>query len=180
MHLVKASDLVGLRKHLADERPEVLDQVRARLSPELRAVLDKAVASTWLADPEICELYEHFAKTLFPGSLSAHTQLGHMMALNSYRGVYRVFLAIPSTTFVMKKSASVWASYHSTGKASMEDVQERSAVLVVRGADPICKVMVDIITGHILALAELTQAKSPLVAANVSNSSELRWSIRWK
>lgn len=180
MHLVKASDLVGLRKHLAEERPEVLDQVRVRLSPELRAVLDKAVASTWLPDLQICELYEHFAKVLFPKSLSSYVQLGHLMALNSYRGVYRVFLAIPSTTFVMKKTASVWASYHSTGKASMEEIQDRSAVLVVRGADPICKVMIDIITGHIIALAELTQAKDPLVAANVSDPNELRWAIRWK
>ena len=45
-------------------------------------------------------------------------------------------------SFVIGKAASVWASYHSTGKASVEDVGDRSAVLVVRGADPICKAMV--------------------------------------
>ncbi len=180
MHRVKASDLVGLRKHLAEAQPAALERFRERLPPDLRAVLDQSVASTWLPDPQICEIYEHLAKELFPASLAPHVQLGHRMAMNSYRGVYRVFLAIPSTTFVMNKAASVWASYHSTGKASMEEIQERSAVMVVRGADPICKVMVDIVSGHIMALAELTQAKDALVAAHAGNPHELRWVVRWK
>jgi hypothetical protein len=62
----------------------------------------------------------------------------------------------------------------------MEDVAEQSAVLVVRGAEPISKAMVDVVTGHIMALAELTGAKDPQVATNVDDPSALRWSIRWK
>lgn len=74
----------------------------------------------------------------------------------------------------------MWASYHSTGKASMEDVDDRSATLVVRGAEPISKPMVDIITGHILALAELTGAKDARVAANADDPAAIRWTIRWR
>ena len=180
MHKVKASDLVSLRKALADAEPHVLEQVRGRMPKELCAVLDETVASGWLTDPQICEIYEHFCKVLFPGTLSPFIHLGRRMALTSYRGVYRVFLAIPSTSFVIGKAASVWASYHSTGKASMEEVTPHSGVLVVRGADPICKEMIDIISGHILALAELTGAKEPRVAPNTDDPSALRWTIRWR
>ncbi|MBK6520300.1 MAG: hypothetical protein IPM79_28655 [Polyangiaceae bacterium] len=108
MHKVKASDLVSLRKALADSEPHVLEQVRARMPKELCAVLDETVASGWLTDPQICEIYEHFCKVLFPGALSPFIHLGRRMALTSYRGVYRVFLAIPSTSFVIGKAASVW------------------------------------------------------------------------
>jgi len=180
MHKVKASDLVSLRKSLADTEPGLLERVRSTMPEELRSTLDKAVASTWLPDPEICAIYQHFCKVLFPGALSPFILLGRRMALTSYRGVYRVFLAIPSTSFVISKAASVWASYHSTGKASMEHVEPQSAVLVVRGADPICREMIDVISGHILALAELTGAKEPLVASSTDDSTALRWSIRWK
>lgn len=180
MHLVKASDLVSLRKGLADEEPEKLEAIRARMPSDLRAVLDATVASSWLPDPQICAIYEHFCAVLFPGALSPFVKLGRRMALGSYRGVYRVFLSIPSTTFVIGKAASVWASYHSTGKATMEDVTARSAVLVVRGADPIRKEMVDIVSGHVLALAELTGAKDAMVATNAEDPAALRWSIRWK
>ena len=62
----------------------------------------------------------------------------------------------------------------------MEEVTPHSGVLVVRGADPICKEMIDIISGHILALAELTGAKEPRVAPNTDDPSALRWTIRWR
>lgn len=179
MHRVKASDLVSLRKSLADAEPQVLEQVRSKMPEDVRVLLDGAVASTWLSDPQICAIYEYFCGVMYPGALSPFIQLGRRMALTSYRGVYRVFLAIPSTSFVISKAASVWASYHSTGKASMEDVTAHSAVLVVRDADPICKEMIDIISGHILALAELTGAKDPRVAPNTEDPRALRWTIRW-
>jgi hypothetical protein len=180
MHRVKASDLVSLRRSLADKQPEVLADVRSRMPEELRQVLDATAASAWLPDPQICAIYEHFGRALFPGVVSPHVQLGRHMALMSYRGVYRVFLKIPSTSFVISRAAAVWASYHSTGKASVEDVQGKAAVLVVHGADPICKVMIDIITGHILALAELTGALTPIVHPNSEDPAALRWTIRWK
>ncbi len=40
--------------------------------------------------------------------------------------------------------------------------------------------MIDVITGHIMALAELTGAKDPLVMAITDDPAALRWSIRWK
>lgn len=179
VHKVKASDLVSLRKSLADQEPAALEAVRSRMPPDLRAVLDATVASAWLPDPQICEIYGHFCAVLFPGALSPFVRLGRRMALTSYRGVYRIFLAIPSTTFVIGKAASVWASYHSTGKATMEDVTDRSAVLVVRGADPIRSEMIDIVSGHTLSLAELTGAKDARVVAKSDDPTALRWSIRW-
>lgn len=180
MHKVKASDLISLRKSLAETKPHALQAARDRMPAELRSVLDVSVASSWLPDLQICAIYEHFCDVLFPGSRTPYVLLGREMARMSYRGVYRIFLAIPSTSYVISKAASVWASYHSTGRASMEEVRDRSAVLLVRGADPICKAMIDIITGHIMALAELTGAKDPVVVASSDDPAELRWSIRWK
>ncbi|HSO31269.1 MAG TPA: hypothetical protein VLT33_02100 [Labilithrix sp.] len=180
MHHVKALDLISLRKSLAESQPLVLDEIRSRMQPELRAVLDKTVASSWLPEPQICAIFGHVCKVLFPGMLAPHVLLGRHMALKSYRGVYRIFLSIPSTSYVMKQAAGMWASYHSTGKAAMEDVTAQSAVLVVRGADPISRAVIDVITGHVVALAELTGAKDPLVAATTDDPAALRWSMRWK
>jgi hypothetical protein len=179
MHKVKASDLVTLRRSLAESRPDVLAEVRERMPEPLRATLDATVASAWLPDPQICELYGYFARALHPGAVHPFIQLGREMALMSYRGVYRVFLSIPSTSFVMSRAAAVWASYHSTGKATIEDAQDRAAVLVVRDADPIEKAMIDVISGHILALAELTGAKDPRVVSSGDARAGYRWAIRW-
>ena len=180
MHNVKASDLITLRRSLAETQPLVLEEIRGRMEPELRAVLDRTVASSWLPEPQIRVIFDHVSKVLFPGMRAPHALLGRHMALKSYRGVYRVFLSIPSTNYVMKQAASMWASYHSTGKAGMEDVTANGAVLVVRGAEAISRTVIDVITGHIMALAELTGAKDPLVAANMDDPAALRWSMRWK
>lgn len=177
---MKASDLVSLRKALADTQPAALEQVRALMPARLRTTLDATVASAWLSCPEICAIYGYFCKVMFPGALSPFVALGKRMALLAYRGVYRVFLAIPSTSFVIGKSSSVWSSYHSTGKASMEHVAPGSATLVVRRAHPIDKEMIDIITGHIHALAELTGARDTIVASHAHDPAALRWTIRWK
>lgn len=176
-HKVKASDLISLRKSLGEHQ---LQQIRERMPPALRAVFDTTVATAWMPEPQICAIYAHVCAIMFPATLSPHVALGHHMALMAYRGVYRVFLSIPSTTYVVKKAASVWASYHSTGTATMEDVSDHGAVLLVSNAAPISHAMIDIISGHTMALVELTGGKQPLVVSNVEDPSALRWSIRWK
>lgn len=180
VHKVKAADLVTLRKELAERDPEALGKVRARMSDELRATFDGAVASSWIPDPEMVAMYGHFCAVLLPGVLAPFTQLGRRVALQSYSGVYRVFLAIPSTSFVIERAAAMWAAYHSTGKATVEDVTRNGAVYVVRGAEPIRKEMIDYISGHVLALAELTRAVDARVAPNLDEPGVLRWVIRWK
>lgn len=179
MHKVKASDLVTLRRSLAESAPTQLQRVREQMPAALRATLDATTASAWLTDPQICEIYSYFARVLHPSAVHPYIELGRDMALLAYRGVYRVFLAIPSTSFVISRAASVWASYHSTGRASIVDVHDRAAVLLVSGADPIEKAMIDVISGHVLALAELTGAKDARVVSSGDPASGYRWSIRW-
>jgi cytochrome b561 len=105
---------------------------------------------------------------------------GQYSASIAYRGVYRVFLAIPSVGFVLSRTAAMWTTYHSTGAATIEEATDHSAVLVVRGAEAIQKAMVEVVTGHVLALAELTRAREPLVHGDGKNPAELRWIMRWK
>ena len=107
-------------------------------------------------------------------------QLGRRAARKSYRGVYRIFLAIPSTAFVFERAARMWSAYHSTGKATVEQVADHSAVFIVRDAEPIQKEMVDYVTGHIHALAELTRVREPTVVAAVDGEGTLRWTMRWR
>ena len=46
-----------------------------------------------MPEPEICAIYDHLCKVLFPGMRSRSVLLGRQMALTSYRGVYRIFLS---------------------------------------------------------------------------------------
>jgi hypothetical protein len=180
VHNVKATDLVTLRRRVAQEEPILFARIRAGMPPDLRAVLDGAVASAWLPDPQMCALYGHFSSALFPGGILPFRQLGRRAALMSYRGVYRIFLAIPSTAFVFERAARMWSAYHSTGTAAVEQVTPHSAVFIVRGAEPIQKEMVDYVTGHIHALAELTRVREPTVVAATDDDGALRWTMRWK
>jgi hypothetical protein len=179
VHQVKAADLVTLRKELTERDPEALAKVRARMTDELRTVFDGAVASTWIPDPQLVAIYGHFCAVLMPGVLAPYTQLGRRVASQSYTGVYRVFLSIPSTSFVIGRAAAMWAAYHSTGTATVETVPG-GVEYVVRGAEPIRREMIDYISGHILAIAELTRAKDARVAAKLDEPGVLRWLIRWK
>ena len=84
----------------------MLAAVRAGMPDELCAILDATVAAAWLLDPQICELYGPLGPVLFPDVPQPFVALGREMARMRYRGVYRVFLSIPSTSFVMSRAAA--------------------------------------------------------------------------
>jgi hypothetical protein len=121
MHLIKATDLTALRKIVADREPEVRAALVERLDPETRACFESATPVEWVPAHRICSLHVAAADILFPGEKAALTRLGQELATRSFSTIYKILMAVPSFSFVVRRTPTLWALYHGSGKATIED-----------------------------------------------------------
>lgn len=117
----KNTDLVGLREILRAHGPSSEPTVLARVSPQAKQLYETALAFQWSPLPLQMEAFVAAADVLFPGDSEAAYRLGRALAEKAYGGVYKAFLRIPSTSFVLSRGVHVWGSYYDTGTPSIEN-----------------------------------------------------------
>lgn len=179
MHQIKATDIPSLRAVFKERGTTVEDAFLARLSAAQLERYRNLTASAWVPATEFQPLYEAAARALFPGSMDPGYQLGRLMAERSYRGVYRMVLAIPSVSFVIGRAAAVWSAYHSEGEARAEQTGPTTVVLAVTRAPGLPRWYVNVIRGHLAVLAELSGGKGARVSADDDDPQRWRWIVSW-
>jgi hypothetical protein len=178
MHRVKATDILALRAIFAERPPEELRALYDALDDDTRRLYEEAVPVAWCDGSELARLHTAAAAILFPMRRSALADLGEAMALRSYSTVYKLVLAIPSFSFVVRRAGALWSAYHEAGVATMEDRMHRSMTLVVRDAPELPLALTEVISGSIRALGQITRTKDVRVQAG-GNRDAWRWFIRW-
>ncbi len=179
MHRVKATDILALRNMFAERPAEELRSLYELLDEETRRLYDEALPVDWCDGAELARLHTAAAGVLFPMRKSALADLGEAMALRSYSTVYKLVLAIPSFSFVVKQAGALWSSYHDAGVATIEDRTDRALQLVVRGAPELPLPLAQVVSGTIRALGQITRTKNVRVQEG-GRREAWRWSIRWR
>jgi hypothetical protein len=175
----KNTDLGGLRDILRNHGPAAEAAVLARLSPASRQLFESALAFQWSRFERQVEIFEAAAELLFPESEDRAYRLGRLLAERAYRGVYKAFLRIPSTSFVMSRAAQVWSSYYDAGEAVVENAGEHGCELVVRGFPDFPLAMREQLRGHVSVLLECTGVKSYTIEHADTDPNAWRWMVRW-
>lgn len=179
MPKIKGTDIVTLKKYFAQKGKETEEAFLSRLSEEDRKIFQKTVATSWTDVTIQTRIYDVAGDMLFPGDPNAQEKLGHLLADKAYSGVYSIFLLIPKTTYVFKRAAAVWSSYHDTGAACLENVQPDNGDLVVTGYPDLPKQIRQGIKGHVTVLLTKTGAKNIKVTLDESNPEKWVWHVKW-
>lgn len=179
MPKIKGTDIVTLKKYFAKQGKETEEAFLSRLSEDDRKVFLKTVATNWTDVTIQARIYDAAGDTLFPGQADAQEKLGHLLADQAYSGVYSIFLLIPKTSYIFKKTASVWGSYHDTGTASLENVQPDNGDLVVTGYPDLPPQIRQGIKGHVSVLLTKTGAKDIRITLDESNPEKWVWHVEW-
>jgi hypothetical protein len=177
---VKGTDVLTIRRLLAEAGPEVEARVLAKVSSDVVGAYRRTVASTWTAVELQAAFYEAAADALFPGQHDPVELLFIEVARRSYSNVYRFFLSIPSIPFLVAQAARLWRTYYDTGTASAEFVAKGKARFKVSHFSALPRVLRSAITGHIRFLVENTGAKAVSIAVDESNPVHWIWEISYR
>lgn len=178
MHRIKATDVLALRKIFADRPPEDTERLLAALAPDERALFETALPVHWCDGAVLCRLHQRVSTLLYPHAKKGMTLLGEELANRSYSTVYKLVLAVPTFSFVVRRAGALWSAYHASGIAKIEDLKERSLTLVVREAPEFPPALASVVAGTILALGKITRTKHPRVQ-EAGSPEAWRWEVAW-
>lgn len=176
----KGTDIIALRKIFQERGAAVEQAFTAKLTAEQLDLYKNALHISWTPVDKQTALYQIAAESLFPGESACMQKLGKAMAAQSFGGIYKVFLRLPTIEFIVKRTAQVWLTYYDTGDASVADFVGKSGALVVKGFSDLPRKLREVVCGHLEHLLEATGAKNVRVTLNDKDPGAWRWELKWE
>lgn len=180
MQKINGSDVVSLRKVFKEAGHSTEQVFLNKLSPDMLDFYKTTLHTSWNPIQKQTELYRYAADALFPEKREKMFLLGKAMATNTFSGVYKIFLRIPSVQFIISRAVSIWKSYHDTGVACIENVTDNSCDFVVREYPSFPQELQLMTKGHITTLLEMAGRSDIKVVLDTSDSNAWRWKISWE
>jgi len=176
---VKGTNLCQLRKLLQEKGAQIEQQVLARLSPENQELYHSVLATSMSPADKQVQIYEAAANVLFSDDPMPLRRLGKELSSRSYQGVYKLFLRIPTTTFIISKAAQIWNTFFDVGTMSIENVGKNQADLVLRDFPDVPKGLLEYTCGHTECLLTSAGAKKIRITLIDKDPNAWRWEIFW-
>lgn len=103
-----------------------------------------------------------------------------MVAGKQFTGIYKLFLRIPSVSFIVKNVSSTYNTLMDSGKARIDDLTSNGATFAISGLSELTSIQREYISGVITCILELAGAKNLNVVKVENNPQEWKWKISWK
>jgi hypothetical protein len=174
----KGTDIVIIRKVLKTEKKA--DLFIRKLSPELREVYNRIITSTWYSVEHATKLFDAAAEVFFPDEPDQFQSLGKMMAHETFSGVYRIFLKIPTLHFILQRVSNVWKMYFNCGKARVEKKGKCKLLFIVEQFPEMPRNMRKICEGYFAEVLDIVGIQGYKIVHYEDNAKQWRWSIEWK
>lgn len=179
MPKIKGTNIVTLKKIFQKAGPDTEDKFLAKLSEKEADIFKAIISTSWTPIELQARFYELAAQTLYPGSPNGMDKLFIEMAENAYSGVYKIFLKIPSTQFILKRAANLWATYYDSGNAMVENNTDDSFDFIVSEFPELPEILRKAVTANIKVLNQMTGLKNAKIVENWKNPKEWRWQVTW-
>lgn len=177
---VKASDVVIILKMLADRAPDSDPALAAGLDPEVYRQVKTAASTSWIPVETEARFLEQAVKILYPNDPRGLIRLGGDVSKVQFTGIYKVFLMIPSVSFIVKRISLAYKSLIDTGTARVENLTANSGTLVTSGLPQLSAVQRQYIGGVLAGVVELTGAKDVQIRLDEADPQNWKWTLTWK
>lgn len=180
MAKIKGMALFAMRAELMKKGEATYLEFINGLPPHLRHCFQTVLYNQWVPIETFVAVAEALAGRLYPGDAQAFFKIGHFTARDHMSGVYRWFVRMLSTTFLLHQAANIWKLYHDEGRLKIEgSIQERDATVVIQDYPGLPKEILEVNAGFMTASLELASAKNVRVMVDASDPLAWRWRIRW-
>jgi len=176
---VKATDIVIIRDMLKD-RENDLRTLTSQLTPDALKVFQTTLSLNWIPLAIEAEILQAAAGLFFPSDARPLFKLGHMVAGKQFTGIYKLFLRIPSVSFIVKNVSSTYNTLMDSGKARIDDLTSNGATFAISGLSELTSIQREYISGVITCILELAGAKNLNVVKVENNPQEWKCKISWK
>ncbi len=180
MAMVKGTDFGSLRKLLRRRGSGAESAFVAALPGEQADMYRRVRDFDFIPVKDHARFIVAAAEILFPGQQNNQELLGRALAEVTFSGVYRIFLRIPSVSYIIGRAAAVWGTYYDTGEAAVENIKPAAADLVVRGFPELPAPLRRTTTGHVEVLLERTGAKDARIRREDKDPNAWRWITTWR
>lgn len=154
--------ILGLVKFIKKtlEGNSIEDFLRLLDSKEDRQIFGKRILPTeWYPYQTYINLLTLLDNKFGKGDLNFARELGKMSADNDLKGIYRAFLKIGPTKFIMKRFSHMWNGYFDTGNLVVEPMGENKDHVRLSSFPEIQKIHCKTVEGWIERFRELGGAK---------------------
>lgn len=177
----KGTDLKALRKLVGSRGREFENALVKKLADEEKNLYLNSLPVFWNPIELQTRVYEAAADLLYPDSSQPMRKLGFEMASETFSGVYKIFLSIPTLSFIIEQSAHIWRQYYEKGAARAESVKDGNKIqtVVFKVADfpELPKGLREVICGYLEMLAQATGTKICGVELDEADPNSWKWRI---
>ncbi len=176
----KASDITTLRQMFKERGPETEKEFLAELDAETIRTYRTVTANTWIPHELEARIMQAAVKALFPQDERGLLALGAHLAKIQFTGMYRAFLGLAKRSFIVKRTGMIWRLFNDQGELAVEELTEKSAVLVLKGIPELTAAELQFDCGYVVGILELTGAKNIRVTEDYQYPNAWRWNFTWE
>lgn len=177
---VKASDIVIIRDMLKEKGDEKINALAPVLKPEVFQIFKSTLSVNWVPLEIEAEILQGASKLFFPNEPRPLFKLGYKVAGKQFTGIYKLFLRIPSVSFVIKNVSATWNTMNDKGSVRVDQLTSNGGFFVISDLPELTAVQREYICGVISCILELTGVKKVNVDKVENNPQEWKWKISWQ
>jgi hypothetical protein len=177
---VKATDIVIIREMLKDKGNDYINALASTLKPETFKILNTTLSINWVPLKIEAEIIQETSKLLFPNDPRPLFRMGHKVAGKQFTGIYKLFLRIPSVSFIIKNISATYKTMNDKGSARIDGLTSNSGTFVISELPEQTAVQREYICGVISCVLELAGAKNIKIAKIENDPNEWKWNISWE
>jgi uncharacterized protein (TIGR02265 family) len=177
----KGTAVAFLRTLIAAQTAEARAAFEKSIAPAdleaYRAILPVSTVSIQCA----ANLYSATAAALHPTlSLNAGLRrVGRAVAEDNLSGIYRIVLKVLSVRMLIDQCAKLWRTYHSTGIARSEKIDDQHYLFIVADSPDLPESYREFVCGYIEGAVALTGGKNSRVTKG-GHAQEWQWDVTWQ
>lgn len=177
---VKASDIVIIRDMLKEKGDQDINALASALKPDVFKTLKSVLSVNWVPLEVEAEILQEVSKLFFPNDPRPLFKLGYTVAGKQFTGIYKLFLRIPSVSFIIKNMSSTWNTMNDKGVVRVDGLTSTGGTFIIAGLPELTAIQREYICGVISCILELTGVKNVKVEKMHNNPYEWKWNISWQ
>lgn len=171
----------GILKQLEQRRPGSTPALLAHLLPPFRDWVEKGVVpSDWYPETFMCAMVRAQYRVLPPRSIEEEVDFARGVFVSIAKTYHHLFCRMAGPQRLLKFSAMGWGMYHTVGKLTVLEAQERRARATLSGNPAILEpVYTEGVLASLWGAAELAGAKAASASFSVEPPDRIHVELCW-
>ncbi|MBN1594870.1 hypothetical protein JW933_02985 [candidate division FCPU426 bacterium] len=179
--LSRAIGVVYIRKVLQGRGQDIEQEWLETLTAEEKKYYQAVIADDWSPIQVLDVLYQKAAAFLYPGNADGLWELGRAMAEYHLSGIYKIFVSLATTAFLVRQTPKLWRCYHRLGRVGVDwKAGEQYGKMTVEDYPELPEAFRSLLTGYITGALHVVGNREVAVMHAADDPHAWKWLATWK